>query len=139
MVRLVHECTKPRDGTALYDAIAAGLESLHSATIEQLRAQENLNVQWLVVLTDGDDNRSTTTMGELIQRLRRYPKVGLIVIVVGQTQSAPQLERMCSPDQRGGPAYFIHAARGGSAAVHEAFGQVKEMITAPDISVESYG
>lgn len=134
MLSITNKCTNPRGGTAFFDSIIAGLDMLAAG----LREGGGSRVQWLVALTDGDDNSSSNSLTRVLSALRAVPDVGLIVIVVGQVTSAVELSRLCDPAQRGGPGVFIHAAEGGSAAVSSAFAQVSELISGAEVSVESY-
>lgn len=81
--------------TALYDAIAEGLE--HA---ERGRAGKRV----LVVISDGGDNASRYTYERLLARARRSNAVIYAIGVTGTGEDADLLARLCQ--DTGGAAYF---------------------------------
>jgi Ca-activated chloride channel family protein len=96
---------KTTGGTAAYDAVtaSAGYLTRHAKNSKQV----------LVLITDGEDNASRTTMEQMIQRVQRLdgPVIYCIGLLFGEDTSKEEsrrarvlLERIA--DQTGGAAFF---------------------------------
>jgi Ca-activated chloride channel homolog len=90
-----------RGSTALYDAIVASAAHLRQQTTLQKRA--------LLVVTDGEDNASESTLQEAVQQLQQKDGPVLYVIALlnpnkGVNGTAHALLSMCN--STGGAAYF---------------------------------
>lgn len=87
--------------TAVYDATRQALETIAAdATTDRINA--------VVVLTDGQDNSSTTPLPELLQRLRREQGVesdGVRVFTIAYGSGASTAELEAIADAGGGRAY----------------------------------
>jgi len=101
---------KVKGGTALYDAISTGLTHIRQAKHDK---------KVLLVVTDGDDNKSQTTFPELLERLRQE-NVALYAIALWDkdTPFAPghDLESLAARliqlgEVSGGRAYFPRSKR----------------------------
>jgi Ca-activated chloride channel family protein len=113
-VRAAIDSAQPAGETALYDAVAASLRRLK--TVKGRKA--------VILLTDGEDNRSRLSVGQVIE-MARSTEVAIYAIAQGEDESKALtvfLERIAS--QTGGRSYFI----GNMRKLGETFaGIVKEL------------
>ena len=73
--------------TALYDAIYISIEQIHNKNAPNS----------IVVLTDGEDNSSTHTMGEIKNLLNQFPKIQLDIIHINNNGvEIPSYRDLCS-------------------------------------------
>lgn len=75
--REVNSLTAPRGGTALWDGIGAALDQLASQSIGQGREP------WVVVVTDGTDNRSKRTNPRQLQQRIQVTETNIIMLSCG--------------------------------------------------------
>jgi uncharacterized protein YegL len=75
--REVNGLTAPRGGTALWDGIGAALDQLASQSIGQGREP------WVVVVTDGTDNRSKRTNPRQLQQRIQVTETNIIMLSCG--------------------------------------------------------
>jgi Ca-activated chloride channel family protein len=108
----------PGGKTALYDAVIAGLDHLNKAGYQK---------RVLVVLSDGGDNASQHTEGEMLDRLSSssalvYTVLDPNVVVPGESKPAV-LRRIAKLS--GGVAYFPKTSRDLVAAFQEIAGNIR--------------
>jgi tetratricopeptide (TPR) repeat protein len=92
----------PADGqTAFYDALfrAIGNVSVDSA-----------NTQWIVSLTDGEDNQSKQTPADVIRIVATKP-VNLVIIAVGKLSNKTSLQQICDKVSKTGKGVLIETNR----------------------------
>jgi hypothetical protein len=79
--------TSPCSGTALWDGIGASMDQLDAANRSNVGGERE---KWIVVLTDGEDNRSqANTPSSLAKRLERGDYM-IIILAVGVSDSTAQ-------------------------------------------------
>ncbi|KAJ1539322.1 hypothetical protein HK405_013024, partial [Cladochytrium tenue] len=89
----------------------------------------NHRMDWVVALTDGDDNSSRQGDFELVQKmLRNMQSVGMIAITVGMLPNAPQIQALLDavPDGRDHAVMIKADTSGGS--IKQAFVQAVRII-----------
>jgi len=82
--RAVDSMTSPNSGTALWDGIGAALDQLDA---EQGRLERE---KWVIVLTDGEDNRSQANTPTSLSRRIRNGDYMIIILAVGVSGGDPQ-------------------------------------------------
>eukprot|EP01031_Cornospumella_fuschlensis_P028932 gene28932-34918_t len=122
---LISSMDAPTGSTVLYDGISAAYTKLST------HATSN---DWVVVLTDGEDNGSKTKLPALLQRVREKPQVGLVVIGVGSDVQTEILQSIASASPAKG---FYVFAQGDQKSIEDAFHQVAELIES-QIILEEY-
>jgi len=89
----------PDGGTAVYDATIDGIDLL-------LQQADPKHIAAEVVLTDGEDNKSTAAVGDVLQRLKGTSEVGAVrvfTIAYGTEANRDQLKAVA--DAGGGRQY----------------------------------
>jgi tetratricopeptide (TPR) repeat protein len=120
----VNNRTRTQSRTAFYDAIFNAVSDMNEDVMD------NSN-QWMVALTDGEDNCSKKSC-EFIESLVRVHKVNLIVITVGQLQTEDDIRKIVGASPQG-----MHIkAEGGTEAISEAFGQAAIVISKGHVNME---
>jgi Ca-activated chloride channel homolog len=103
---------EPRGNTALYDAVAFGLEQV---------AHSRLRKRALIVISDGEDNRSRLDFGDVKRRLRESD-VAVYTVLIGpllpRSNGGVVMDKLASAS--GGKSYFP----GGAEKMIEAFEQI---------------
>ena len=103
--------------TALYDAIAAGLEVLKDA-IDYKRSQGRSFVPQQLVITDGEDNNSQTTFEQVRALLASHaaiPGFHFYLVAVGiDAAAAARMQALCEPAH----CTFLHARDVGQLREH---------------------
>ena len=102
-----------RQGTALYDAVALGSRAL---------AAETAQGRVLIVLTDGDDVSSRTTLAKAADQARR---AGVAVYAIGIEGDGFSPDALAELGRVTGGAYFPAAS---SAAVSDAYAAIAEQL-----------
>lgn len=116
--------TQTKSRTAFYDALFMAITDMKDDEMD------NSN-QWVIALTDGEDNCSKTT-SEFIENYVRTHKVNLIVITVGQLQTEDDIRKIVNASSQG----MLIKAEGGTEAISEAFGQAAMVITKGHVNME---
>lgn len=117
----------PGGGTAYYDAIGEAVKQLGERGNKQQQ-------QWIIALTDGDDNRSMRSLKQIKEEVSKSAVNGLIVVAVGgDVSSAPALAELaaCSPQGT------MVLADAGQDSIDAAFQQVTKLITG-QVMLEDY-
>jgi Mg-chelatase subunit ChlD len=98
-------------------------------------ALQNLsNEQWIIVLTDGDDNSSSDFNPKSISKLAKNAVgVNLVIIGVGDLMTRDTLQQICSDSTRG---TYLQIDAGVSHAITEAFEQIGTMLA--EVEVEGF-
>lgn len=95
--------------TALYDAIKAGIAELKTSIDMQAKAGHGKPTPIQLVITDGGDNASKTSLDEIVDLVAKHNKwkgYHLFVVAVGITPDvAATMRRICAPKH----ATFMHA------------------------------
>ena len=124
----INSLEQPYGTTAFYDALGYAYS--------KLEAQEGSNEQWLIALTDGDDNGSRQHSSASIQELAlRNPNIHLVIIGVGEVTISTILESLC---RSSGDGKFIDMRKGDSVenAIEAAFEEVGSMLM--EVEVEGF-
>jgi len=119
---LIKALVIPSGGTALYSAL--------STSLSQLTGNGHTLNDWIIALTDGEDNASRETADNVMNQLRRSD-VGLVMIGVGADLQTNLLERIAeaTPNKRG---LFVFAD-GSKSSIDMAFHRAAEVINSNPI------
>ena len=110
----------PTGATAFYDSVVIALSALEVAA----RTTHN-GTNWIVALTDGEDNRSKIACDRLAANLQSSAFLdGLIIIAVGEGVEKEALQSLCSSTSKG---VFVFA-EGSKQSIADAFAQVAQLI-----------
>lgn len=109
----------PRGCTAFYSAIDDALAMLAS------NQTSHTNNDWIVALTDGDDNSSHITCHALCDKLVSRTAGNVIVLGIGGDVKEEPLRQIASSTPKG---LYINAA-GDKKSISDAFAQVAKAIT----------
>ena len=101
--------------TAFYDAVREAM--IHA------RDTPSDNSEWIVALTDGEDNSSRYNVEDLIKLLHNV-SVKVIVITVGSLRNEREIQRLC----KAGDGHHIKAD-GNADSIRKAFQQVQQLIS----------
>ncbi|KAJ3107856.1 hypothetical protein HDU96_007767 [Phlyctochytrium bullatum] len=127
LVEMVKSRTPCDGATAFYDAVVRAVRKAGAAAASSTRDV------WVVALTDGDDNASSTTAEKVAQEIRtRHRDVGVIVIAVGRLGNEGKIREIVAAAGKG----FLVKAEQSSESIREAFGKVSKMIVG-NLRVES--
>ena len=119
--------TRCTGGTAFYDALLGSIHHVRDAEIE------NTN-QWIVALTDGEDNRSRTAAA-VVARAVRDNSINIIIITVGTLQNRAAVQSITDAAEQG-RGILITAE--GTEAISSAFSQAVEVINAGQVKLEAF-
>ncbi len=110
----INTLTGPNGSTCLFDAIELSFKSLaiHASSSD-----------WMIVLTDGADNGSKTSLSKVHQMLKSR-EIGVIIIGVGSDVDTAMLQAIASNSKQG---YYI-SAEGDQAGIVTAFQEVARLI-----------
>ena len=117
MLRAIQALNSPTGTTAFFDSVVTGLDALAPG------GSSNSN-DWIIALTDGEDNGSHITHSALIKRLKASGKANLIVIGVGSDVKTDELKALATATEKG--VYLF--ADGNKDSIDLAFGQVALLI-----------
>lgn len=118
---------KPEGGTSFFDALGAAFN--------MAAGNPSTNEQWIIALTDGDDNQSKTHSAESVIKLAyANSATNLIIIAVGTLSSREQLQQCCSATAKG-RLIDIDDREGVGQAIGAAFEEIASMMAA---GVETY-
>ena len=124
----IQSLEQPYGRTAFYDAVGYAYA--------KLEAQTSQNEQWLIALTDGDDNASRSHSSVSLQELAMAnPDVNLVIIGVGEITDSQLLASICQATANG---KFIDMRQGASVAgaIEAAFEEVGSMLM--EVEVEGF-
>ena len=102
--------------TAMYDAINQGINALNNSNTT------NTN-DWLICLTDGEDNSSIST-NEVTAKKLLNSNINVIMIGVGEDVKTTELEKIAKSTKKG----LYIASNSDSKSITEAFGKVIAVI-----------
>ena len=105
----------PRGSTAFFSAVDVAIRELENST--------NGN-DWIIALTDGEDNASKINQGQLIQNLQESSGVNIVAIGIGDDCSHDILKAISKATEKG---VYISAA-GNSESISQAFIKVAEVL-----------
>lgn len=110
--------------TAFWDAMVSGLELLDKT--------DKGEDQWIIALTDGDDNASKKDFNVVINLLKysTSQNVRVVVIALGNLQEEYKMRELCQASKHG---LYIQAAA-NSKAISDAFVTVDNMMSGPSPS-----
>lgn len=117
MERAFDNLDMPGGQTAFYDAVDEARRQLAKSTNAG-------HSQWIIALTDGDDNKSSMSKSTLIRNLEGSKLKGLFIIAVGRSINVHQIEDI--PKAVGGDSMLVTAE--DTSAIDEAFNKVKDLI-----------
>jgi uncharacterized protein with von Willebrand factor type A (vWA) domain len=109
--------TTPSNSTVLYEAIKLCYDTYLSTKII------SNNNDWIVVLTDGEDNGSKQSVTSIIELIKSID-IGIIIIGIGSDVNHKLLESFVQASHRG---VYISAS-GDQTGISNAFGQVAKLI-----------
>jgi uncharacterized protein YegL len=113
----------PYGSTAFYDAVNTCLQSFDSPQSSSSTSSFHSN-DWIVALTDGEDNCSKMMTIPALQELVAQSNIGLIIIGVGSDVHTELLTSLTAVSKKG----VYVAAQGDKKSIDEAFGQVIQII-----------
>ena len=115
----------PSGSTAFYDAV--------NTALSKFKARPS-DMDWIVALTDGDDNSSNITKDNLINYLSSaHSGLGIIIIGVGNDVNTEILTSIVkSRSQKG----IYVSANGDKKSINEAFLKVSEIIIQGNVLLE---
>ena len=119
--------------TAFYDAVAQGIQDLREVVKYRKDGGHTDDVIEHFVITDGADNRSATSLAELVELVKKpgLPNYHLIVIGVGLDASTQrELQEICRP--RHARCQFAVDAAALQAAMRSANEQLNVKLTCTD-------
>jgi tetratricopeptide (TPR) repeat protein/uncharacterized protein YegL len=112
----INDDTKTGGQTAFYDALKVSVNKfIQNNTL-------NNKTDWVVALTDGDDNASATKPAELVNLVSKF-NANLVVITVGNLANAATIKQICDA-----APYHTHI-RVGENDIRLAFQKVAGMIS----------
>lgn len=114
-------------GTAFYDAVNNGIQ-----TIEREMEDGNTQEQWLIALTDGEDNGSTNTPRTVSKKIRQSG-INVIVITVGRLDNINDIKMIADSAETG-----IHIEANDVETIREAFDTVANIINRGQVNVENF-
>ncbi|KAJ1568587.1 hypothetical protein HK405_000214, partial [Cladochytrium tenue] len=130
MLQMVEERTDCYGWTAFYSAMAQTLHQVKSAAAGRSASATSGRIDWVVALTDGEDNASNPGDVEVArQLLRGMPGIGLVVITVGQLRNVGEIQSLLDAVSGGPRRAVLIGAEASGAAIHEAFGKAVRVIT----------
>jgi tetratricopeptide (TPR) repeat protein len=91
-----HENTKTTGGTAFYDAMNYAITvKLASNSVSNPIVKSDAKFDdWVIALTDGEDNRSTVNPGQL-EKIINMTNTNLVIITVGQLKNSAHIANFC--------------------------------------------
>jgi len=128
VVEAVRSMKKPHSGTALWDGIGAAYDQLDYAANQLPRGQER--EKWIIVVTDGEDNRSrANTPASLSQRIR-VGNANIIILAVGVADDGAQraMAQVADGNRNNDDLIGELIAIDNSAMLAEAFARIATMI-----------
>lgn len=108
-------------GTALYDAALQSLDAL--ATFAKASHSKQLRV--LVLLTDGDDNKSQHSLDDVVSRVHASTIPNFHLLVLGVGVDRRKYAALCAKSN----THYIDVADASPQAIRDAFGTVAHTIT----------
>jgi len=117
--RLFGTLTNPMGGTAFYQACWVALDLFQNNKANKSR--EN----WIIALTDGEDNSSKKNVNDLVKRLKKDKTASFICVCVDVNQGVYQ---SCKKLSDATPKGECLDARGGLDAIKDAFKKVAKML-----------
>ncbi len=123
--RQFEDSLKPSGGTALYSALMEAMRLFQKADPRE-------NTQWIIALTDGDDNESRVSFEQTFKKLARSD-VNLIIIGLALHASIiPKLSYLCKSTKEG---LFIESVNTNSLDM--AFQAASDIIYGNEFNVEN--
>jgi len=117
---------RPYGATAMYDALGTAFANYLS--------NPSSSTQWIILLTDGDDNSSKSYNAERVTDMAiESIGVNLVIIGVGNISDRAKLEAICNATDRG---KYIDVSQGVSDAITTAFEEVGSMLS--EVEVEGF-
>ncbi|MHA2253238.1 MAG: tetratricopeptide repeat protein [Candidatus Kariarchaeaceae archaeon] len=116
---------RPTGGTAFYDALNQAFADFIS--------RPTPNEQWIIALTDGDDNSSYSDVNNVSRQAKSSIGVNLVIIGVGRLAEQKTLEKICKSTDKG---QFIDVRDGVTDAITTAFEEVSSMLS--EVEVEGF-
>ena len=83
----VDSMRNPNSGTALWDAIGAAYDQLEFAANQNQTGDRG---KWIIVVTDGEDNKSRTNSPHTLHQRIQRGQVNIIILAVGVSQRSAQ-------------------------------------------------
>ncbi|NHK30649.1 MAG: tetratricopeptide repeat protein [Asgard group archaeon] len=119
--------TRPSGNTALWDAVADGIDQIQTAATVQ---------RWLVLLTDGEDNSSNRSARDIIRKIQKLKTtLNFVVISVGDIgEDEAILMSLC--DTVNGTFIKITGTRSVHKEIEKAFKTVGQLMSQAQVSVE---
>jgi tetratricopeptide (TPR) repeat protein len=126
IMQMFQKLNQPHGATAYYDALGQAFEDF--------LARPTPNEQWIIALTDGDDNSSRYNNPETVaQQAKDSIGVNLVIIGVGNLKDQQVLEWICRSTDKG---KFIDVDEGVTEAITTAFEEVSSMLS--EVEVEGF-
>ena len=121
--------TSPNNGTALYDAIKFAIQTL----TQNPSGSTHVTSDWVVALTDGEDNQSSCKLPVLVDYIRQHSSIGVIIVGIGEDVQESILSQIAQAAKKG--KYIF--AKADQNSIKEAFGEVATMIQS-QVVMEDY-
>lgn len=126
MLLKVRNNTQTGGRTAFYRAVQQAGTHIH-----EKNEMDNSN-QWIVALTDGDDNSSGDVNSNTVARFIKRNNINIIIITVGDLQSSQEIKKIADSSEMG-----LHMSANDIKGIEEAFGQAIEYINRGQVNLES--
>lgn len=120
----VQNNTKTGGQTAFYDAVYTACEYVSGNEYHN-------KDQWIVALTDGEDNRSRKNSTAIANHIRQNG-LNIIVITVGDLNNIRNIKEIAEASENG-----LHLSARNVEGIEEAFGQVAELISRGQVNIET--
>jgi tetratricopeptide (TPR) repeat protein len=125
MLLKVRNNTRPGGGTAFYKAVHKAATHVHEGN------EMNNSNQWIVALTDGEDNRSDINSNTVAKFVKKN-KINIIIITVGNLKNSAKIKEITESSEMG-----LHMEASDIDGIKEAFGHAIEYINRGQVNLES--
>lgn len=119
----ISKLVRPSGSTAFYDAII---------TLYNQFAKNPSGDDWVIVLTDGEDSCSQNNPKSVIATVKQHPKVGIILIGVGDDVDMTALSKLTEFSSKG----FVLNSASNAEGIREVFGKVAKLIQGGQVVLE---
>lgn len=123
----VNRDTNCDKGTAFYDAVFEAINHVRDMEMSN-------NDQWIVALTDGEDNRSQHSASQLARAVADNG-INIIIITVGSLRNRREIKSITDAAESG---RGILISADSTESISEAFGQAAEVINAGHVALENF-
>ncbi len=119
IINALENHTEPNGNTAFYDALHIAINDV-------------VDDDWVIALTDGEDNRSKVKPSEIINLLS-HRKINLVIITIGDLTNEASIKQICQATK----GHHIPISMGNDRGIANAFAQVALLISG-QVVMESF-